>query len=130
MVTKLDLMDAGTDAMDVLMGRVIPVKLGLIGVVNRCAEDGLLTAKPPGLEVCDHVFFHPPQESAGHQQQKVGGRFHSGRARLPAEEVSISGQPKRNQILGQDSKQVPVRSVRQGGRKGESTTVSHHIEHR
>lgn len=34
-VTKLDLMDAGTDAMDVLMGRVIPVKLGLIGVVNR-----------------------------------------------------------------------------------------------
>lgn len=38
MVTKLDLMDAGTDAMDVLMGRVIPVKLGLIGVVNRCAE--------------------------------------------------------------------------------------------
>lgn len=36
-VTKLDLMDAGTDAMDVLMGRVIPVKLGLIGVVNRLA---------------------------------------------------------------------------------------------
>lgn len=38
MVTKLDLMDAGTDAMDVLMGRVIPVKLGIIGVVNRYAE--------------------------------------------------------------------------------------------
>lgn len=37
-VTKLDLMDAGTDAMDVLMGRVIPVKLGLIGVVNRSAS--------------------------------------------------------------------------------------------
>lgn len=34
-VTKLDLMDAGTDAMDILMGRVIPVKLGIIGVVNR-----------------------------------------------------------------------------------------------
>lgn len=34
-ITKLDLMDAGTDAMDVLMGRVIPVKLGIIGVVNR-----------------------------------------------------------------------------------------------
>lgn len=34
-VTKLDLMDAGTDAMDVLMGRVIPVKLGIVGVVNR-----------------------------------------------------------------------------------------------
>lgn len=37
-VTKLDLMDAGTDAMDVLMGRVIPVKLGIIGVVNRYTE--------------------------------------------------------------------------------------------
>uniref|UniRef100_A0A8C3HWI2 Dynamin-1-like protein n=1 Tax=Chrysemys picta bellii TaxID=8478 RepID=A0A8C3HWI2_CHRPI len=38
-VTKLDLMDAGTDAMDVLMGRVIPVKLGIIGVVNRSQHD-------------------------------------------------------------------------------------------
>lgn len=32
-------MDAGTDAMDVLMGRVIPVKLGIIGVVNRSQLD-------------------------------------------------------------------------------------------
>ncbi|XP_013875199.1 dynamin-1-like protein isoform X1 [Austrofundulus limnaeus] len=38
-VTKLDLMDAGTDAMDVLMGRVIPVKLGIVGVVNRSQLD-------------------------------------------------------------------------------------------
>jgi len=34
-ITELDLMDVGTDSMDVLMGRVIPVKLGIIGVVNR-----------------------------------------------------------------------------------------------
>ncbi|CAH1784568.1 unnamed protein product [Owenia fusiformis] len=38
-LTKLDLMDAGTDAMDYLMGRVIPVKLGIIGVVNRSQAD-------------------------------------------------------------------------------------------
>ncbi|XP_060931955.1 dynamin-1-like protein isoform X2 [Limanda limanda] len=38
-VTKLDLMDAGTDAMDILMGRVIPVKLGIVGVVNRSQLD-------------------------------------------------------------------------------------------
>ncbi|KAG5830426.1 hypothetical protein ANANG_G00310490 [Anguilla anguilla] len=38
-VTKLDLMDAGTDAMDVLTGRVVPVKLGLVGVVNRSQLD-------------------------------------------------------------------------------------------
>lgn len=30
-LTKLDLMDAGTDAIDILCGRVIPVKLGIIG---------------------------------------------------------------------------------------------------
>ncbi|BES95498.1 dynamin 1-like protein [Nesidiocoris tenuis] len=34
-VTKLDLMDAGTDATDILTGNVIPVKLGIVGVVNR-----------------------------------------------------------------------------------------------
>ena len=34
-ITKLDLMDADTDAVDVLCGRMIPVKLGIIGVVNR-----------------------------------------------------------------------------------------------
>ncbi|XP_025190906.1 dynamin-1-like protein [Melanaphis sacchari] len=38
-ITKLDLMDAGTDAVDILCGRVIPVKLGIIGVVNRSQQD-------------------------------------------------------------------------------------------
>jgi dynamin 1-like protein len=37
--TKLDLMDRGTDAHDILEGKVIPVKLGIIGVVNRSQED-------------------------------------------------------------------------------------------
>jgi len=30
---------AGTDAIDVLCGRVIPVKLGIIGLVNRSQKD-------------------------------------------------------------------------------------------
>lgn len=38
-LTKLDLMDAGTDAIDMLCGRIIPVKLGIIGVVNRSQQD-------------------------------------------------------------------------------------------
>ena len=29
----------GTDAIDILCGRVIPVKLGIIGVVNRSQKD-------------------------------------------------------------------------------------------
>uniref|UniRef100_A0AAZ3P7B1 Dynamin GTPase n=1 Tax=Oncorhynchus tshawytscha TaxID=74940 RepID=A0AAZ3P7B1_ONCTS len=38
-VSKLDLMDAGTDALEVLLGRVIPVRLGIVGVVNRSQHD-------------------------------------------------------------------------------------------
>jgi len=38
-ITKLDLMDHGTDAVDILMGRVIPVRLGIIGVINRSQAD-------------------------------------------------------------------------------------------
>jgi hypothetical protein len=30
---------AGTDAIDILCGRVIPVKLGIIGIVNRSQQD-------------------------------------------------------------------------------------------
>ena len=32
-------MDRGTDAYDVLCGRIVPVKLGIIGVINRSQED-------------------------------------------------------------------------------------------
>ncbi len=38
-LTKLDLMDAGTNALDILTGRVYPLKLGFIGVVNRSQAD-------------------------------------------------------------------------------------------
>lgn len=38
-LTKVDLMDHGTNAMDILTGRVYPLKLGFIGVVNRSQQD-------------------------------------------------------------------------------------------
>ncbi|KDO30068.1 hypothetical protein SPRG_05259 [Saprolegnia parasitica CBS 223.65] len=38
-LTKLDLMDNGTDAMEMLQGRVIPLKKGYVGVVNRSQAD-------------------------------------------------------------------------------------------
>lgn len=44
-VSKLDLMDAGTDALEVLLGRVIPVRLGIIGVVNRFVVIKYLTLR-------------------------------------------------------------------------------------
>lgn len=38
-LTKLDLMDHGTNAIDILSGRVYPLKLGFIGIVNRSQQD-------------------------------------------------------------------------------------------
>lgn len=38
-LSKLDLMDQGTNALDILMGKVYPLKLGFIGVVNRSQQD-------------------------------------------------------------------------------------------
>ena len=37
--TKIDLMDAGTDAVELLTGKVIPIKMGIVGVVNRSQQD-------------------------------------------------------------------------------------------
>jgi dynamin 1-like protein len=44
-LTKLDLMDHGTNALDILTGRVYPLKLGFIGIVNRSQAD-IQTNKP------------------------------------------------------------------------------------
>jgi len=38
-LTKVDLMDAGTDVVDILAGRVIPLRLGYVPVVNRGQKD-------------------------------------------------------------------------------------------
>ncbi|MCH0629086.1 dynamin family GTPase [Kocuria palustris] len=38
-LTKLDLMDQGTNAVDILKGNVYPLKLGFIGIVNRSQQD-------------------------------------------------------------------------------------------
>ncbi|XP_070047993.1 dynamin-related protein 3A-like isoform X2 [Nicotiana tomentosiformis] len=38
-ITKLDIMDKGTDARNFLLGKVIPLRLGYIGVVNRSQQD-------------------------------------------------------------------------------------------
>ena len=54
--TKLDLMDSGTDAHDLLTGQVIPVKLGIIGVVNRSQQD-ILDEKPIQDALADEQLF-------------------------------------------------------------------------
>ncbi|KAH9552361.1 hypothetical protein CY35_09G062800 [Sphagnum magellanicum] len=38
-ITKLDIMDRGTNARNFLLGNVVPLRLGYVGVVNRSQED-------------------------------------------------------------------------------------------
>ena len=61
-LTKLDLMDAGTHAFDVLTGRVYPLKLGFIGVVNRSQRDiDADKSMPDALESETEFFRSHPQ---------------------------------------------------------------------
>ncbi|TYG90139.1 hypothetical protein ES288_A12G158400v1 [Gossypium darwinii] len=39
LILMLDIMDRGTDARNLLLGKVIPLRLGYIGVVNRSQEE-------------------------------------------------------------------------------------------
>ena len=39
MLTKLDLMDEGTDARDILENKLLPLRRGYVGVVNRSQKD-------------------------------------------------------------------------------------------
>ncbi|ORY81891.1 Dynamin central region-domain-containing protein [Protomyces lactucae-debilis] len=68
-LTKLDLMDHGTNALDILSGRVYPLKLGFIGCVNRSQQDiqgGKPLADALGAE---REFFgnHPAYRNIGNK---------------------------------------------------------------
>lgn len=60
-LTKLDLMDHGTNALDILSGRVYPLKLGFVGVVNRSQQD-IQSNKPlsEALQTEREFFRHHP----------------------------------------------------------------------
>lgn len=60
-LTKVDLMDHGTNALDILSGRVYPLKLGFIGVVNRSQQD-IQGNKPmdEALKAESEFFRHHP----------------------------------------------------------------------
>lgn len=48
-VFQLDIMDKGTDARNLLLGKVVPLRLGYVGVVNRCQEVKSWS--------CDYILF-------------------------------------------------------------------------
>lgn len=55
-LTKLDIMDPGTDATDVLSGKLILIRLGIIGVVNRTQQD-IINKKPIEKAIQDEANF-------------------------------------------------------------------------
>ncbi|KXN86212.1 Dynamin-related protein DNM1 [Leucoagaricus sp. SymC.cos] len=73
-LTKLDLMDAGTNALDILTGRVYPLKLGFIGVVNRSQQDINSEKSLTDATESEAEFFrnHPAYRNIAH---KNGTRY-------------------------------------------------------
>ncbi|KAK9077163.1 hypothetical protein SSX86_005499 [Deinandra increscens subsp. villosa] len=58
---NLDIMDRGTDARNFLLGKVIPLRLGYVGVVNRSQEDIMRNRTIKDALVAEEKFFrsHP-----------------------------------------------------------------------
>lgn len=56
-ITKLDIMDRGTDARNFLLGKVIPLRLGYVGVVNRSQEDITLNRSIKDALAAEEKFF-------------------------------------------------------------------------
>lgn len=64
-LSKLDLMDHGTNALDILTGKVYPLKLGFIGVVNRSQQDIMTRKSLEESLAAEMEFFnsHPAYRS-------------------------------------------------------------------
>ncbi|KAF7690172.1 dynamin 3a isoform X1 [Silurus meridionalis] len=70
-ITKLDLMDEGTDARDILENRVLPLRRGYIGVVNRSQKDIEGKKDISAAIAAERVFFqsHPAYK---HMADRMG----------------------------------------------------------
>ncbi|BFZ53713.1 Dynamin-related GTPase protein [Savitreella phatthalungensis] len=70
-LTKLDLMDQGTNALDILTGRVYPLKLGFIGCVNRSQQD-IVAGKPLNEALLDEERFFQTHPAYRNMSNKCG----------------------------------------------------------
>ncbi len=61
MLTKLDIMDRGTDASAMLRNQIVPLRLGYIGMVNRSQMDINLKRSIRDAGAAEAAFFesHP-----------------------------------------------------------------------
>eukprot|EP01006_Ploeotia_vitrea_P043141 TRINITY_DN66695_c0_g1_i1.p1 TRINITY_DN66695_c0_g1~~TRINITY_DN66695_c0_g1_i1.p1 ORF type:complete len:528 (+),score=100.45 TRINITY_DN66695_c0_g1_i1:939-2522(+) len=73
-LTKLDIMDEGTDCVDVLTGKVIPLKMGFIGVVNRSQKD-INEQKDIKLSLAAERQFFEKHNSYAHLASRMGTTY-------------------------------------------------------
>ncbi|KAI0648311.1 Dynamin central region-domain-containing protein [Trametes meyenii] len=73
-LTKVDLMDQGTDVVDILAGRVIPLRLGYVPVVNRGQRD-IETNKPISSALEYERKFFETHQSYANKAQYCGTPF-------------------------------------------------------
>ncbi|KAI8337973.1 Dynamin central region-domain-containing protein [Chlamydoabsidia padenii] len=73
-LTKVDLMDQGTDVIDILAGRVIPLRLGYVPVVNRGQRD-IDTKKSIGKALAAEKDFFEHHPSYQGKAQYCGTPF-------------------------------------------------------
>ena len=68
-LSKIDLMDKGTDAMDILLGKIFPLKLGYIGIVNRSQQDIMDNVPIEESLQRERLFFrqHPLYRNIAHR---------------------------------------------------------------
>ncbi|KAL7410727.1 Dynamin central region-domain-containing protein [Mrakia frigida] len=105
-LTKVDLMDQGTDVVDILAGRIIPLRLGYVPVVNRGQRDIEQKKAISGALENERVFFETHQ-SYKNKAQYCGTPFlarklntllmHHIRATLPDIKIRIQTQLQRYQ---------------------------------
>ncbi|CBI21170.3 unnamed protein product, partial [Vitis vinifera] len=57
-ITKLDIMDRGTNACNFLLGNIVPLSLGYVGVVNRSQEDLNQNRSISEALAYEDQFFH------------------------------------------------------------------------
>ncbi|KAJ1973143.1 vacuolar protein sorting-associated protein 1 [Dimargaris verticillata] len=73
-LTKIDLMDQGTDVVDILAGRVIPLRLGYVPVVNRAQRD-IENRKPITAALDNERAFFENHSSYSSKAQYCGTPF-------------------------------------------------------
>src|SRR3990167_9493103 len=73
-ITKIDIMDKGTDALEMLQGQVIPLQLGFVGVVMRSQLD-IKEKKPIAQALRDEEKFFATHPSYRVISSRCGTRY-------------------------------------------------------